>query len=103
MARVVWTEPALQDLDAIADYISLDKSEAARRLVQKVFQRVQQLEDHPQSGSIPPELRGTHCRHLVVPPLRIFYRQQKDAIYIIYVMRGERQLHEDDLQKRENS
>ncbi len=101
MARVVWTEPALQDLDAIADYISLDKPGAAKRLVQKVFKRVEQLEQHPRSGSVPSELRDTPYRHLVIPPLRIFYRQKKDVVYIVYVMRGERRFRFDDLQKRE--
>lgn len=32
VARIIWTEPALQDIDAIADYISLDKPDVARRL-----------------------------------------------------------------------
>ena len=32
MARVIWAEPALQDLDVIADYIALDKPDAARRI-----------------------------------------------------------------------
>jgi plasmid stabilization system protein ParE len=36
MAQVIWAEPALNDLDAIADYIALDNPEAARRLVQKI-------------------------------------------------------------------
>ena len=40
MAEVVWAEPALNDLDAIADYIALDNPEAARRLVQKIFVHV---------------------------------------------------------------
>jgi plasmid stabilization system protein ParE len=30
MAEVIWAEPALHDLDAIADYIALDNPEAAR-------------------------------------------------------------------------
>jgi len=33
MAEVIWTEPALGDLDAIADYIALENPDAARRLV----------------------------------------------------------------------
>ena len=32
MAEVIWTEPALHDLDAIADYIALDDPQAARVL-----------------------------------------------------------------------
>ena len=33
MAELIWTEPALQDLDAIVDYIALVDPLAARRLV----------------------------------------------------------------------
>ena len=40
MAEVIWAEPALNDLDAIADYIALDNPEAAGRLAQKIFEHV---------------------------------------------------------------
>jgi len=39
MAEIVWTEPALSDLDASADYIALDNPIAAAALVQRVFYR----------------------------------------------------------------
>jgi plasmid stabilization system protein ParE len=58
MGQVVWAEPALNDLDAIADYIALDDPEAARRLVQKIFEHIDHLEIHPRLGSKPPELPG---------------------------------------------
>lgn len=45
MAQVIWTEPALHELDEIADYISLDDSNSAKNLVQEVFQKVKRL--HP--------------------------------------------------------
>lgn len=90
MAEVIWTEPALSDLDAIADYIALDKPEAARELVQRVFKHVEQLAQHPKSGSRPPELKGWRYRQIVEPPCRIFYRLDGDRAYILYVMRGER-------------
>jgi toxin ParE1/3/4 len=37
MAKVVWTEPALQDLDEIAEYIALDKLSAAKKTGQKKY------------------------------------------------------------------
>lgn len=37
MAQVIWTEPALQDLNEIVEYIALDKINAANKLVQKIF------------------------------------------------------------------
>jgi len=92
MAEVIWTEPALNDLDAIADYIALDDPAAARELVQRVFKHVEQLIAHPDSGSKPQELRGWRYRQIVEPPCRIFYRRDRDRVYLLYVMRGERKL-----------
>ena len=43
MAEVIWAQPALNDLDAIADYIALDNPEAARRVLQKIFEYVDHL------------------------------------------------------------
>lgn len=90
MAQVVWTGPALAELDAIADYIALDKPSAAKRFVQRVFSSVEQLADFPESGSCVPELPKSVYRQLVVSPCRIFYRHEAGTIFIIFVMRGER-------------
>jgi len=57
MAQVVWTEPALSDLDAIAEYIALDKPSAAVNLVNKVFSSKDRLEQFPESGRKPPEFK----------------------------------------------
>jgi len=92
MAEIVWTEPALSDLDAIADYIALNNPEAAKELVRRVFQHVEQLASHPKSGPKPPELRGRRYRQIIEAPCRIFYRYEDAGVYILYVMRGERLL-----------
>lgn len=36
--EIIWTEPALMDLDAIADYIALEDPLAASKLVKRVFE-----------------------------------------------------------------
>ena len=92
MAEVIWTEPALQELDAIAEYIALDHPAAASQLIQKVFDKIDRLEDFSQSGRIPSELPDSVYREVVVPPCRIFYREDKNRILVLYVMREERQL-----------
>lgn len=92
MAEVVWTEPALQQLDAIAEYIALDNPAAASHLVEQVFDTTDRLEDFPQSGRVPPELPNSIYREVVMPPCRIFYREDEDLVLILYVMREERQL-----------
>ncbi|MFT6463758.1 type II toxin-antitoxin system RelE/ParE family toxin [Halopseudomonas sp.] len=92
MAEVIWTEPALQELADIAEYIALDNPAAARNLVQDVFEKIERLEDFPHSGRIPPELPNSVYREIVVPPCRIFYREDEKRVFVLYVMREERQL-----------
>ena len=92
MAEIIWTEPALQDLTAIADYIALDNVVAAKQLVQKIFTKVEQLASFPQSGRVPPELDDLAYRELVISPCRVFYKQRADQVIILFVMRQERDL-----------
>ena len=101
MAELIWTEPALQDLDAIADYIVLDDPEAARRLVRRVFQHVAQLVEHPESGSRPPEMRRSRYRQIVEAPCRVFYRYDGARVFVLHVMRGEMRLRKSRLVKRD--
>ncbi|MDD2241451.1 MAG: type II toxin-antitoxin system RelE/ParE family toxin [Kiritimatiellae bacterium] len=89
MARLIWTEPALADLDAIADYIALDKPDAAVRYVQQVFAAVERLIRFPKSGAKVPETPHLSYRQIVVPPCRIFYRLEGEDILIVFVMRGD--------------
>jgi toxin ParE1/3/4 len=92
MAEIVWTEPALQELEAIAEYIALDNPAAARHLVSTIFKITKHLEDFSKSGRTPPELPNSVYRELLAPPCRIFYREDGKQALILYVMREERQL-----------
>ncbi|MDQ1303233.1 MAG: toxin ParE1/3/4, partial [Pseudomonadota bacterium] len=71
MAQVIWTEPALNDLDAIADYIAVENPLAAAALVQRVFGHIEQLEAHPESGPRVPELKRSRYRQIVEAPCRV--------------------------------
>lgn len=88
MAEVIWTEPAISDLDAIADYIALEDPDAARELVRRVLHHVGQLANHPRSGPKPRELSGGRYRQIVEPPCRVLYREDSTRVYILYVMRA---------------
>jgi plasmid stabilization system protein ParE len=43
MGEIIWSEPALSDLDAIADYIALKSPVDASALVERVFSHVAPL------------------------------------------------------------
>lgn len=92
MAQVIWTEPALSDLDAIGDYIALQNPEAAATLIARIAENVGQCEAHPESGSRPVELKRTRYRQIIEPPCRVLYRYDGESVFILHVMRSERLL-----------
>ena len=101
MARLIWTEPAFEDLGQVADCIALDNPAAAKRLVQKVFTKAELLQNFPEMCPVPPDLPDSRYRHMVVGPLRIFYRIEGDSVFLVYVMRSERLLKNSDLEERD--
>jgi plasmid stabilization system protein ParE len=100
MVEVVWAEPAIADLDAIADFIALDNPRAAALLVQRVFRHVEQLASHPRSGTKLPELRGWRYRQIVEPPVRVICRVEERRVHMPHVIRGERLLQRGVLAAR---
>ncbi|MCF4007864.1 type II toxin-antitoxin system RelE/ParE family toxin [Rheinheimera sp. UJ63] len=92
MAEIVWSDPALSDLNDIAEYIVLENAVAAKQRVQTVFTKVECLADFPESGRIPPELAHLKYRELLVNPCRVFYKCDSEKVYILFVMRSERDL-----------
>jgi toxin ParE1/3/4 len=101
MAGLIWMEPALGDLDAIAGYIALDKPDAARELVRRLLKHVEQLIEQPESGSKVPELRGLGYRQIEEPPRRVFYRFDTRQVFILHVLRGEMLLQKRKLVRRD--
>jgi addiction module RelE/StbE family toxin len=92
MAQIIWTEPALDNLNDIAEYIAISNIYAAKQLVENVFNKVQRLEQFPESGRIPVEIETLNYREVIVNPCRVFYKIEKDKIYILHVLRQERDL-----------
>lgn len=100
MAEIVWTEPALSDLDAVADYIALEDPVAASELVKRVLAHVEQLAEHPESGSRSAELGRSRYRQIIEPPCRVFYRYDGETVFVLYVMRTECLLRKAQLVSR---
>lgn len=92
MAEVIWTSPALNDLNEIVEYIALSNLSAAKKLTQKIFDKISRLENHPESGKRPQELVNLNYREVNINPCRIFYKVDSDKVYILHVMRQEQDL-----------
>jgi len=63
--RVRWTPAAVNDLKAISNYIERDRNlDAANRVCRAIYNTVQTLRHHPESGKVGND-QGT--RELVIP------------------------------------
>ncbi|MFK3872615.1 type II toxin-antitoxin system RelE/ParE family toxin [Pseudoalteromonas rhizosphaerae] len=98
MAEIIWTNPALEDLNDIAEYIALSNLLSAKKLVAEIFAKVERLEEFPESGKTPIELSNLNYREVIVNPCRIFYKIDNDKVFILHIMRQERDLRKFLLQ-----
>lgn len=89
--RIVWSEPAIADLEAVHDYIARDSPDRASHCVQQLIQSVRPLRDFPQMGRIVPEGDGRQ-REIIHAPYRLIYRVSETEIYVLTVVHGSRDL-----------
>ncbi len=94
MVKIVWTDLAIEDLKSIHEYISKDSRFYANRFVAKLINRVDQLENYPQSGRIVPEFGKEDIRELIEGNYRIVFRIGLDHIGIVRVHHSARLLKE---------
>ena len=88
--NIIWSPEAIEDLVSLRAYISEEDPAAARRVVFRIIQSIEQLlPDNPQigrAGRVP----GT--RELIIPrsPYIVPYRLQRTTIQILRVYHGAR-------------
>lgn len=88
--RVAWSRRALQDLEAIAEYIAADSPTYAGIVAKKVVNEVKTLARFPRAGRKVPEFDDENIRELIVHSYRIIYRLQEDEVVIAAVIHGKR-------------
>ncbi|MBA4408567.1 MAG: type II toxin-antitoxin system RelE/ParE family toxin [Bacteroidota bacterium] len=74
MVEIIWTDNAIQDLNEIGDYISLDSTKYAERTVSTLFDAPSILFNHPRAGKVVPEFASQAIRELILGNYRIIYR-----------------------------
>jgi toxin ParE1/3/4 len=98
MKKLVWSEPALDDLQNIFDYIAKDSEHYASMFINGLIDRAERLIDFPQLGRVVPEYRRKDIREILFETYRVIYQLEKDKITIVTVIHGKRDLllAEDD-------
>ena len=89
---VSWSPAALDDVDAIAEYIHRDSPAYTRAVVSKLRDTARNLITFPNAGRIVPELGDEAIRERFVYSYRLIYRIQGNEVLIVAVVHGRRLL-----------
>jgi toxin ParE1/3/4 len=90
--RIIFTEAASRDLDEIGDYLeAMAGSEVAERFVEEVIETAETLRTIPVRQHERREL-GAGLRSIRVRSYMIFYRVDGDAVSILRVLHGSRNI-----------
>src|SRR5262245_25015183 len=92
MAQIIWDPVAIDDLDEIARYIARSAPAAARRLVQRIVERVEKLKRFPLTGGFIPEDNRRIYRELIQGNYRVIYRCDGNDVVVVTVYHAARQL-----------
>ena len=87
-----WTEHAVNQLGAIAEYISLASPVYAEQVIERIVGRLRQAQEFPESGRRLSEAPDAGLRELIESPYRLIYRVTPSAIEVIAIVHGRQDL-----------
>jgi addiction module RelE/StbE family toxin len=96
--KIIWSPLSIDKATEIARYIAQDNPSAAKKWVETLFGKVQQLKSSPQSGRVVPETHSEDIRELLYGNYRIIYRLEEKRISILTVRHGKQILPTEDIQ-----
>jgi plasmid stabilization system protein ParE len=92
--KVELLQPAYDEINAIFDYILLDSPTNAAAMVDRIFSRLKQLEQFPESGTKTSDkvLKKYGFRTLIEEPYIIFYNLNPElkTVYVHRILHGAR-------------
>ena len=90
--KIVWTEPAVEDLRELHAYIARDSEMYASGFVERIISAAERVAEHPRVGRVVPENNDENVREILYQHYRIIYRVKNDYIEVLTVIHGARDL-----------
>lgn len=84
--RVVWTEPALAQLESIFDFISQTSVDYAHSVITGILDRADQIAKFPRSGRIVPKYDLDDVREIIEGRYRVIYLVKESTIDVLAVV-----------------
>ena len=80
--RLEWSPDALDDLDAIFDYIAQDNPDRAFSFIGELRSKVRILEDTPKIGTVIPEFGDENLREYYIKGYNFMYEITEETVLI---------------------
>jgi len=94
--KVLLTRDAVRDLEALYDYIAVhDSPRKADHVLGRIEGAFSQLSELPERGVYPKELLAIgirEYREIFFKPYRIIYRVLEEAVYVLLIVDGRRDM-----------
>lgn len=90
--KVLWTDAAVSQLQAVHDYVAQTSPEYARRIVDRLTNRSIQIAAFPLSGRMVPEYELNEVRQVIEDSYRIIYliKEDEDQVEVLAVIHSSR-------------
>jgi toxin ParE1/3/4 len=91
--KVLWTDAAVAQLEALSDYMAQTSPEYARRIVDRLTKRSRQIAAFPFSGRMAPEYELNEVREVIEGSYRIIYliKEDEEQIEVLAVIHSSRE------------
>jgi plasmid stabilization system protein ParE len=88
--QVIWSLEAIEDVEAIAEYIERDSPRYAAAVVGKITTLARTLPTFPRMGRKVPEFDREDLRERFVYSYRVIYQLRAQSILVVNVIHGRR-------------
>ena len=95
--KVAWSYVALGNLIEANKYISSENPEAARKVINYIYDTGNKIKKLPEKGRIVPEIRRNNVREVFCFEYRIIYGIETRRIFILTVRHMKQKLKKKDI------
>lgn len=98
--KVAWSYVAVGNLLEANKYIATENPEAARKLINDLYDKGNSIKEFPEKGRVVPEINRKNIREVFCREYRIIYRMESKRIFILTVRHMKQLLKKKDVNLR---
>ena len=92
MVKIIWTEPALDDIHSILEFIAQDSVYYADLTARGILNAPKHIKKFPLSGRMVPEFCDKTIREIIHGSYRIIYKTNDSKCFVVAVIHASRDI-----------